>query len=72
MPAHEPPARKPETDRDIDQDVDVLLDDAGKDGPAGPAFDADAPAPPFRPPVPGAHLTLDELEDDLETPAQHD
>ena len=65
MPAHEPPAPVPDTERDIDHDVDVFLDDADKDAPDGPAYDPAAPAPPFRAPVPGAHLTPEELEADL-------
>lgn len=65
MPAHEPPAAPADTERDIDHDVDVLLDDAGKDAPDGPAYDPAAPAPPFRPPVPGAHLSREELAADF-------
>ncbi|WP_345801970.1 hypothetical protein AAIB33_02350 [Microbacterium sp. AZCO] len=65
MPAHEPPAPRPDTDRDIDQDVDVFLDDAGKAAPDGDAVHPDSPPPPFRRPVAGAHLTPAELAAEL-------
>lgn len=64
MPAHEPPAPKPNAERDIDQHVDVLFDKDDGSEP-GPAFDAASPAPPFHRPVPGAHLSHDELEHDF-------
>ncbi|WP_243076903.1 hypothetical protein [Microbacterium sp. SS28] len=65
MPEHEPPAPRPDTERDIDHDVDVFPDDAAVEAPDGSAFDAETPAPPFRPPVPGARLTPEELAADL-------
>ncbi|WES64152.1 hypothetical protein P0L94_17005 [Microbacter sp. GSS18] len=64
MPAHEPPPPKPYTDVDIDHDEDVIFDE--EDGSAGgPSFDETAPPPPFRRPVPGAHMNHDELEEDF-------
>ncbi|MFH8250825.1 hypothetical protein ACH3VR_10705 [Microbacterium sp. B2969] len=65
MPAHEPPPPKPDTDRDIDTDVDVFPGDAGKEVPDGPAVHPEAPLPPFRRPVAGAHLTHDQLAEEL-------
>ncbi|MEZ3159969.1 hypothetical protein AB1K54_05400 [Microbacterium sp. BWT-B31] len=69
MPAHEPPAPRPDTERDIDGDVDVILEPEDPAQAGAAAFDPDAPPPPFHPPVPGEHLTRDELEHDLDDEA---
>ncbi|MEU1972428.1 hypothetical protein ABZ477_12270 [Microbacterium sp. NPDC019599] len=65
MPAHESPAPKPGTEHDLDHDVDVLLEDASADAPDGAVLDPEAPAPPFRAPVPGEHLSREDLLEDL-------
>lgn len=64
MPAHEPSRAVPDTERDIDGDVDVLFGEADPDQGAL-EIDHDAPAPPFHTPVPGARLTAEQLEADL-------
>ena len=64
MPAHESPAPKPGTEHDLDHDVDVFPEDAGTDAPDGAALDPAAPAPPFRHPVPGEHLSREQLAED--------
>lgn len=64
MPADEPRPEAPSTDRDIDTDVDIIWDagEGGSELPA-PEFPHDAA---FRTPTPGAKLSEDELEKDLE------
>lgn len=65
MPAHQPPAPMPPTERDIDHDVDVIFDPPTDGADEAPWESDDAP-PLFHPPVPGAHMTREALEDDLE------
>ncbi|WP_100809738.1 MULTISPECIES: hypothetical protein [unclassified Microbacterium] len=69
MPADEPRPEAPPTDRDIDTDVDIIRD-GGEDGSEFPAADFPAPDFPvnaaFRTPTPGATLSEDELEKDLD------
>ena len=64
LPADEPRPEGPPTDRDIDTDADVIRG-ASEDGPEvrTPEFPAN---PAFRTPTPGASLTEDELEKDLD------
>ncbi len=64
MPADEPRPEAPPTDRDIDTDVDILRD-AGEGGSELPTPDFPA-NPAFRTPTPGAMLSEDELEKDLD------
>ena len=68
MPAHEPRAPLPPQEHDIDHDVDVLFDPsepgAGGGEPAQP-WHTDAAAPPLPRPVPGEHLTAEQLAADL-------
>ncbi|GAA1925751.1 hypothetical protein GCM10009775_17480 [Microbacterium aoyamense] len=64
MPAHEAKPQAPDTERDIDGDVDVLFGEVDPD--QGPIpVDHEAPSL-FHTPVPGDALTEAELEDDLE------
>ncbi|MFC8680954.1 hypothetical protein ACFT30_05485 [Microbacterium ureisolvens] len=69
MPAHEPPAHLPPQEHDIDHDTDVLFD---AESPGAPETDpepwhsGDAPATLPRP-VPGEHLTAEQLSADLGT-----
>ena len=68
MPAHEPRAPLPPQEHDIDHDVDVLFDppeaEIGGDGQAQP-WHTDAAPPPLPRPVPGDHLTAEQLAADL-------
>ena len=64
MPADEPRPAAPPTDRDIDTDVDIIRG-AGEDRPEDPAPEFPS-NPAFRTPTPGATLTEDELEKDLD------
>lgn len=65
MPADEPRPEGPPTDRDIDTDVDVIRDagDGESDQGEAPEYPAN---PVFRTPNPGAALSEDELEKDLD------
>lgn len=65
MPAHEPPAPVPPTERDIDHDVDVIFDPPAEGTEEAP-WEHDDSAPVFPRPVPGDHVTRQELEDDLD------
>lgn len=64
MPADEPRPEAPPTDRDIDMDVDIIRD-GGEGGSELPTPDFPANAA-FRTPTPGATLSEDELEKDLD------
>lgn len=63
MPADEPRPEGPPTDRDIDTGVDIIWG-ASEDGPEGVAPEYPA-NPAFRTPTPGAELSEDQLEKDL-------
>ena len=68
MPAHEPSPSAPPEEHDIDHDVDVLFEpaDASEDAGADPQpWHTAAAAPPLPRPVPGAHLTPEQLAADL-------
>jgi len=68
MPLHEPAADSDPREHDLDGDVDVSPDrEAGapEEVAAAEAEWARTPKPAFRTPTPGAHLTADELRDDL-------
>lgn len=68
MPAHEPAAPVPPEEHDLDHDVDVLFDRDDTNGAAGDAEPwHDDAAPTLPRPVPGAHLTAEELEADLDS-----
>ncbi|WP_203580499.1 hypothetical protein [Microbacterium hibisci] len=67
MPAHEPPAQQPPQEHDLDHDTDVLFD---AQDPGAPASDpepwhADDAAATLPRPVPGEHLTAEQLSADL-------
>jgi hypothetical protein len=67
LPADEPHAEAPPTDRDIDTDTDVIRD-TGSDASGDGAEDAQhyAANPVFRTPTPGATLSEQALEKDLD------
>ena len=66
MPAHEPRAAVPPQEHDLDHDTDVIFDEAdASDDPGEPWHDDDA-APTLPRPVPGAHLTAEELAADFD------
>ena len=65
MPADEPRPEGPTTDRDIDNDVDVIW--GSGDGDSEASAPVEFPAnPTFRTPTPGDHLSEDALEKDLD------
>lgn len=68
LPADEPRAEAPPTDRDIDTDTDVIRDtgsatDSGDGAEDAPRYAAN---PVFRTPTPGATLSEQALEKDLD------
>ena len=68
MPAHEPPASTPPEEHDVDHDADVLFDPADASDDAGAdaqPWHTDAAVPTLPRPVPGAHLTAEQLSADL-------
>ncbi|WP_349426869.1 hypothetical protein [Microbacterium sp. LWS13-1.2] len=68
MPAHEPPPSIPPEEHDVDHDADVLFDPEDTSGDADPQaqpWHTDAAAPTLPRPVPGAHLTAEQLSADL-------
>ncbi len=69
MPAHEPAAPVPPQEHDIDHDVDVILevaDESDEQAAGSEPWHTDATAPTLPRPVPGAHLTAEQLAADLE------
>ncbi|MBW9119371.1 hypothetical protein JNB63_04630 [Microbacterium trichothecenolyticum] len=68
MPAHEARPAEPPQDHDLDHDTDVIFDEAGSDGAdVDPQpWHTDDTAPTLPRPVPGAHLTAEELAADFE------
>ena len=69
MPAHEPPAPAAPQEHDIDHDADVLFEEADADAAPGDAepWHSDTQTPPLPRPVPGAHLTAEQLAADLDS-----
>lgn len=67
MPAHEPAAPVPPQEHDLDHDVDVLFDPVDAEGATEEAqpWHDDSAAPTLPRPVPGAHLTPEQLSTDL-------
>lgn len=68
MPFHEPPRQPDPTEIDIDMDVDVFLEPSVEDPDAEQAARHKLETegdPVFRTPEPGAHLTREQLEEDL-------
>ena len=67
MPAHEPPAQVPPQEHDLDHDTDVLFDRGDADGAEADQhpWHTDNAAPTLPRPVPGAHLTAEELAADF-------
>ncbi|MEV4687717.1 hypothetical protein [Microbacterium sp. LWH3-1.2] len=67
MPAHEPRAAVPPQEHDLDHDTDVIFDEAESDGTEGDQrpWHSDDAAPTLPRPVPGAHLTAEELAADF-------
>jgi hypothetical protein len=68
MPAHEPPAPEAPQEHDIDHDADVLFDEA-TDGATADAqpWHTESGTPTLPRPVPGAHLTAEQLAADLDS-----
>ncbi len=64
MPAHRPPPGKADAEWDIDHDEDVIFDEDDGSEP-GPVVDREHEPPPFRTPVPGAHMSHAEMHDDF-------
>lgn len=69
MPFHEPPREPDPMDREIDADVDVFLESAVDDPDAERAaahmLESEGKLP-FRRPEPGARLSPEQLDEDLE------
>ncbi|MFE5409915.1 hypothetical protein [Microbacterium sp. NPDC056569] len=65
MPAHEPPAQVPPQEHDLDHDTDVLFDEADGSEGAGEPWHTDDAVPTLPRPVPGAHLSAEELAADF-------
>ena|GEM_PF-4868415 len=74
MPAHEPAAQVPPQEHDIDHDTDVIFDHDDGDGTdvGQQPWHADGAAPTLPRPVPGAHLSAEELAADLATDDEAD
>ena len=68
MPAHEPAAPVPPQEHDLDHDADVLFDtgETSSDTVAAEPWHTDDAAPTLPRPVPGAHLTAEQLSADLD------
>ncbi|MFB7893227.1 hypothetical protein ACFC1I_13570 [Microbacterium sp. NPDC056044] len=65
MPAHEPRPAVPPREHDLDHDTDVIFDEADGSAEAGEPWQSDDAAPTLPRPVPGEHLTAEELAADF-------